>query len=136
MKVDIVTPVGVKFSGEAASVTAPGVMGDVGILPGHQPMLAALRTGVCTLSVPGQEPTHLVIDGGYLHVVGGEAVSITTELCETWQEVDVTAARTALEAATATLAATKDDISTRSWRSKKHDVDLADTRLRVAATKP
>ncbi len=136
MKVEIVTPVGVKFSGDAGGVMAPGVLGDMGLLPGHQPMLAALRTGEAVVSIPGQEPLHLVIDGGYAHVVGGDQVTITTELCEAWQEIDAAAAQALLDTASAALAATKEDVSTMAWQVKKHDVDLATTRLRVVASKP
>ena len=136
MHVTIVTPVGVKFDGEAAGVTAPSVLGDVGVLPGHQPMMAALRTGQAIVSVPGQEPLHLVLDGGYLHVVGGDHVNIVTELCESWSEIDSGKAKTDYDTALAALTATREDIASATWQVRKHDVDLAETRLRVVASKP
>ena len=136
MQVTIVTPVGVKFAGEAASVIAPSVKGNVGVLPGHQPMLAALRTGAATVVVPGQEPLHLVVDGGYLHVVGGDQVSIVTELCEGWQEIDPAQAKTDLDAATALMQQAREEITSQAWLVKQHDVDLAAARMQVAATRP
>jgi F-type H+-transporting ATPase subunit epsilon len=136
MQVTIVTPTGVKFAGEAAGVTAPSVMGDVGVLPGHQPMMAALRTGEALVQVPGRDPLHLVIDGGYLHVVGGDHVSIVTELCEGWHDVDAAKAKADYDTALAALTATRDDISSAIWQVRKHDVELAETRMRVAAAKP
>lgn len=136
MQVEIVTPVGVKYSGEAKGVIVPGALGDMGILPGHQPMLAALRTGACFVDLGQHDPLALVVDGGYVHVTDGVKVTITTELCETWQEIDAVAVRAQLDQANAALLATRDAVSTLAWQGKKHAVDLADTRLRVAATKP
>lgn len=136
MQVEIVTPVGVKYSGQAKGVIVPGELGDMGILPGHQPMLAALRTGACLVDLGQHDPLALVVDGGYVHVTDGSKVTITTELCETWQEIDTAAVGAQLEQANAALLATRDAVSTKTWAAKKHAVDLADTRLRVAATKP
>lgn len=136
MQVTIVTPQGVKFAGEAQSVVAPSVSGDVGVLPGHQPLMAALRTGEAVVTVPGQEPLHMVIDGGYVHVISGDHVSIVTELCEGWHEIDQAKAKTDLDEATAELAATREDIASQTWLARKHRVDLATTRLRVVASKP
>ena len=45
MKVEVVTPFEVLWSGEASSVVAPALEGDLGILPGRQPILAVLRAG-------------------------------------------------------------------------------------------
>ena len=45
MNVEVVTPYEVLWSGEASSVVAPALEGDLGILPGRQPVLAILRPG-------------------------------------------------------------------------------------------
>ena len=135
MQVEIVTPVGVKYQGTAKGVIVPGLLGDLGILPGHQPVLAALRTGACLVDVGQHEPVALVIDAGYVHVTGGQNVVITTELCEMAQEVDVAAARSALEAASVALSQSREEVAAAAWQVKKRAVDLAATRLRVAGTK-
>jgi len=136
MQVEIVTPVGVKYSGEAKGVIVPGVLGDMGILPGHQPILAALRTGACFVDVGQHEPIALVVDGGYVHVVEGNKVTVTTELCETWQEINEAESCAALDQANATLSQSQESVSTRTWLGKKRAVDLEITRVRVLATKP
>ncbi len=136
MQVTIVTPVGVKFAGEAASIVAPSVSGDVGILPGHQPMLAALRTGPALVTIAGQEPLHLVIDAGYMHVISGDHVSIVTELCESWKEVDVARATSELTEATQVLQQAREEIDSATWKAKKRAVDLASTRIAVGNAKP
>ncbi|MEK9148874.1 MAG: hypothetical protein AAB267_02370 [Candidatus Desantisbacteria bacterium] len=45
MQVEIATPEGVLFSGEADSVTAPGIIGEMGILNDHAPLIAGLLEG-------------------------------------------------------------------------------------------
>lgn len=135
MKCEIVTPVGIKYSGSVAGVIAPGESGDLGILPGHQTLLSGLRTGVCTVQLAPQNDILLVIDGGYVHVVGGDVVTITTELCEKAEDVVVEATRKQLEDAVVALAATHDDVTTELWKVRKRAVDLAQTRLRVAGAR-
>lgn len=45
MKVDIVATDAILWQGEASSVVVPAADGDLGILPGRQPLLAVLRPG-------------------------------------------------------------------------------------------
>ena len=52
---EIVTPTGVALSEHVTDVTAPSIAGEFGVLPGHLPLLAGLRTA----EAPGV-PTHLV----------------------------------------------------------------------------
>jgi F0F1-type ATP synthase epsilon subunit len=51
---EIVTPKGRALSVSADEVTAPSVDGEFGVLPGHLPLLAALRTGLVTYRVGGE----------------------------------------------------------------------------------
>ena len=46
IRLEIVTPRGRALTADVDEVTAPGVEGEFGILPGHLPILAALRTGI------------------------------------------------------------------------------------------
>lgn len=45
LKVDIVAPDQIMWSGTADSVSAPAAEGDMGLLPGHESVLATLRPG-------------------------------------------------------------------------------------------
>ena len=45
MQVEIATPEGILFSGEADSIAAPGVIGGMGILNDHAPLLSSLSEG-------------------------------------------------------------------------------------------
>ena len=97
MQLQIVTPKGSKVEAEITEVTAPGVVGDLGILPGHRPLLTALGIGVLSYKADGAD-ANLAVNGGYLEVADDHVVVIT-ETAETPDEIDVTRAETALDTA-------------------------------------
>ena len=55
IQLEIVTPTGVALRQKVDDVTAPSVAGEFGVLPGHLPVLAALRTGLVTYHLSGVE---------------------------------------------------------------------------------
>jgi F-type H+-transporting ATPase subunit epsilon len=66
--VDIVSAEGEIFSGEAAMVFAPAVMGEIGIAPRHAPLLTTLKPGEVRVQVPGGEEQFFYVSGGALEV--------------------------------------------------------------------
>ncbi|HET7518312.1 MAG TPA: F0F1 ATP synthase subunit epsilon, partial [Actinomycetes bacterium] len=67
LEVHLVTPEREVWSGEADFVTARGVDGDLGVLPGHAPLLAALAVGPVYIDAGGSR-TAVAVDGGFLDV--------------------------------------------------------------------
>ena len=67
LEVHLVTPEREVWAGEADFVTARGVDGDLGVLPGHAPLLAALAVGPVFIDAGGSR-TAVAVDGGFLHV--------------------------------------------------------------------
>src|SRR6266511_2662714 len=67
LDVHLVTPEREVWAGQADFVIARSVAGDLGILPGHTPMLAALDVGAVYIEAGG-ERTAVAVDGGFLHV--------------------------------------------------------------------
>jgi F-type H+-transporting ATPase subunit epsilon len=67
LEVHLVTPEREVWTGEAGFVVARAVDGDLGILPGHTPLLAALAVGPVLIDGEGGR-TAAVVDGGFLHV--------------------------------------------------------------------
>jgi F-type H+-transporting ATPase subunit epsilon len=67
LDVHLVTPEREVWTGEASFVVARAVDGDLGVLPGHTPLLAALAVGAVLIDGEGGR-TAAVIDGGFLHV--------------------------------------------------------------------
>ncbi|MBX5476125.1 MAG: ATP synthase F1 subunit epsilon [Clostridia bacterium] len=75
LRVEVVTPERRLFSGEARMLVAKGVEGELGILPGHIPLVTPLRDGVVRLyEVDGhQGELHIAYEGGFLIVDGARA---------------------------------------------------------------
>ncbi|HAN32774.1 MAG TPA: ATP synthase F1 subunit epsilon [Myxococcales bacterium] len=134
MQVQIVTPLGEKFSGTASSVKAVTVAGEVGVLPGHRDMLTALGTGSCVVSsTEGDEPQLLLLDEGYLQVSeSGDKIIIVTELAEFPNEIDRDGATAELNQGLKALDASKEAVGSESWKILRHNVALAQARLDIA----
>ena len=68
IQVDIVSAEGEIFSGEAAMVFAPAVMGEIGIAPRHAPLLTTLNPGEVRVQTPGGDMQFFYVSGGALEV--------------------------------------------------------------------
>jgi F-type H+-transporting ATPase subunit epsilon len=63
LHVEFVSPESVLFSGDVDQVDLPGAEGDMGILPGHAPIVTALRPGIVTVYREGTRLPIVVIGG-------------------------------------------------------------------------
>ena len=81
LEVHLVTPEREVWAGEADFVTARGVDGDLGVLPGHAPLLAALAVGPVFIDAGGSR-TAVVVDGGFLHVAHDDDITRVDTLAE------------------------------------------------------
>jgi F-type H+-transporting ATPase subunit epsilon len=81
LEVHLVTPDREVWAGEADFVTARGVDGDLGVLPGHAPLLAALAVGPVFIDAGGSR-TAVVVDGGFLHVAHDDDITRVDILAE------------------------------------------------------
>jgi F-type H+-transporting ATPase subunit epsilon len=69
MRVDVVSAEEEIFSGEAEFVALPGESGELGILPGHTPLITRIRPGAVRVKVDGQaEDVFVFVAGGILEV--------------------------------------------------------------------
>ena len=100
--VNVVTPKGVIAHTEADSVQAPGELGEFEMLPGHIPMLTALRPGVLTIGTKAR--ARYAVSSGYLRVDPTGAVEILVEQALPAKEIDVEAAKKDLVTAETELA--------------------------------
>lgn len=75
-QVDIVAPESVVWSGEADFVVARTTEGEIGILAGHEPLMAALATGV-VLVESGKEKVTIGTHGGFLQVLNNQVTLLT-----------------------------------------------------------
>ena len=103
MHVDIVSAEGEIFSGEAAMVYAPAIMGDVGIAPRHAPLLTNLRPGDLRVQTPEGEEKFFYVTGGVLEVQP-HMVTVLADSARHGDDLDEEAARVSKEAAEQQLA--------------------------------
>ena len=102
MHVDLVTVERQIWSGPAQMIVARTVEGDIGVMPGHAPLLAQLREGFAArIIAPDGTVSSVAVHGGFLSVTK-DGVSILAEDAQLSEEIDVTAARNTYERAKAT----------------------------------
>ena len=84
------------WSGEANAVYARTTEGEIGILPGHTPLLGALAPGwVVRIDRVDEPELRVAVHGGFLSV-RADGVSVLAEMAELADEIDVARAREAL----------------------------------------
>lgn len=102
LHVDIITAERPVYSGEVDLVVAPGVEGELGILPHHAPLLTALTIGELRLR-KGEEEESLAIAGGFMEVLADKVI-ILADSAERSEEIDVARAEEARQRAQQSLA--------------------------------
>ncbi|MDQ1734064.1 MAG: F-type H+-transporting ATPase subunit epsilon [Pseudonocardiales bacterium] len=97
MQVELVSVERPIWSGEATAVYARTSEGEIGVLPGHAPLLGALAPGwlVRIQQADGVEQ-RIAVHGGFLSV-REDGVSVLAEMAESADEIDVARAHAALE---------------------------------------
>lgn len=81
IELEVVTPRGRALSVSVDEVTAPSVEGEFGVLPGHLPLLAALRTGIVTYR-QGTETTRVAVGRGFAEAGPDKLVILTDDYAE------------------------------------------------------
>jgi F-type H+-transporting ATPase subunit epsilon len=103
MIVDIVSPSGRVFNGEATRVKAPGVEGSFEVLKNHAPMIAAIEVGTIVVTGVDGNPITIATSGGFVEVQNN-TVSVVAETAELASEIDVERAKAAEQRAVEALA--------------------------------
>ncbi len=91
IQLDVITPERRLLSEEVDAVTVPGLNGELGILPGHTPLISQLQTGVLTYT-QGGTMRRLLVSGGFVEV-NEKRVSVLADLAEHPEEIDAAQAR-------------------------------------------
>ena len=87
------------WSGEANFVFARTTVGDIGVLPGHEPTLAQMEdAGVVRIDATDGTQLTVAVHGGFLSITP-DGVTVLAEFAEFGNEVDVSRARSALSKA-------------------------------------
>jgi F-type H+-transporting ATPase subunit epsilon len=108
LRIGVVSPEREIWSGEADMVIAKTVDGEIGIMPGHAPVLGILVEGGVLRVKRDDGDVVAAVHGGFISVAGDD-VSVLAEHAELGSEVDVQAARDALHRALASVGANSND---------------------------
>jgi F-type H+-transporting ATPase subunit epsilon len=110
MRLSVTTPRGALVDTDVEEVTAPGALGEFGVLPGHVPLMSALKPGVLVYRTKDQTAT-LAVGSGFLQVapVSGQNTStdrvlVLVDQAQSAGSVDRAAAEKELAAAEHELA--------------------------------
>src|SRR5688572_24352778 len=95
IELEVVTPERRVLAETVEMVTVPGLGGELGILPGHTPLISQLQTGVLTYVQDGKSIS-LHVSGGFVEV-RDDHVSVLAEVAERPDEIDVAGARASRE---------------------------------------
>lgn len=99
LELEVVSAERVVWSGRAVQVIARTVEGDIGILPGHEPVMALLvPSRVQIITADGRQES-LYVDGGFISVARGH-VSILSQEASLGHEISAAEAQKELDALT------------------------------------
>jgi F-type H+-transporting ATPase subunit epsilon len=118
IQLEVVTPERRVLAEPVEMVTIPGLDGELGILPGHTPLISQLKTGVLSYVQDGKS-FQLHVSGGFLEV-RDDHVSVLAEIAERPEEIDAAQARQSRERLEKQLS---------SWNGSEEDLAVAQAEL-------
>ena len=130
MHLVIVTPRGSKVDTDVSMVTVPGEMGELGILPGHRPLITALAIGVLSYN-EGGKVKQLATNEGFMEVHDDHLV-VVTESAEEPDEIDADRAKRSLDAAEAAIKTIDQHADPVGWKQLHEKRQRALNRLAVS----
>ena len=108
LNLEVITPERLVLSEQVDEVVAPGLGGELGILPDHTPLISQLKTGVLSYR-KGNENRRMHVSGGFVEVAS-DRVSVLSDVAEKPEEIDVGRAERAKERAERRLASRGEDV--------------------------
>jgi F-type H+-transporting ATPase subunit epsilon len=118
LHLEVITPERRVLSETVSMATVPGLGGELGILPGHTPLISQLQTGVLAYIQDGKT-FQLHVSGGFVEV-RDDQVSVLAEVAERPEEIDAARARIARERVEKQLG---------SWTGTEEDFEVARAKL-------
>lgn len=107
--VDVVSAESSLFSGEVTRLTVSGSEGDLGITPGHTPLLTAIKPGMVKLVKEDGDEEVIYISGGFLEVQA-HSVTVLADTAIRGAELDLAKAEEAKQRAEEQIANTTNDV--------------------------
>ena len=112
LHIDVVSAEESLFTGEAKFIALPGEAGELGILPGHTPLISRIRPGTVKIVAPDGSESNIFVAGGILEVQPG-SVTVLSDTAIRAEDLDEAKALEARQKAEQALqnAKSKDDIA-------------------------
>jgi len=129
LALSVATPLGMLLEIEADSVQLPVLNGEIGVLPGHVPLLGALKPGVMRYKRGGQ--TFLAAIGSGFVEADASKVRVISEFFARPEDIDQAEARSDLEEANQKLKAFTGQLGEPEQVEAQKDLDWAQARLEV-----
>ena len=128
---EVVTPQRMVFREEVDEVTAPGLEGEFGVLPGHIPFITTLKIGVIMYR-QGSVKRYMAVIWGFAEVLP-DKVTILSESAQLADEIDIARAMAQKERAEAELR--KMGVADKDYWTVKASLDKAMTEVVVYGKK-
>jgi len=114
LRVELVSPERISYSGAGTMVIARTIEGDIAFLPGHVPFIGVLATHPVRVLLADGSDQVIAVHQGFIEVSPGDEtgdtrVTILSDVCELSSDIDVERAQGALERATAALSTDPED---------------------------
>jgi F-type H+-transporting ATPase subunit epsilon len=129
LTLEIVTPDRALLREEVDEVVVPGSQGELGVLPGHTPLLSTLKIGELWYR-QGQEKHYLAIAFGFVEVLP-DRVTVLAQVGERAQEIDVQRAERAKQRAEQRLAQAQPQLTQIDFDIERARIALMKSLLRL-----
>lgn len=126
---------GIKFSEEVYEIILPTMAGEIGVLPGHMPLISVAKAGAISVRRKSNEPDDMLeffaISGGAIEV-SGNTLRVLVDEADRSDEISEEEAKEAMLRAEKLKSEAKDQVSLEQAQSL---IDRSAVRLQVAGLK-
>ena len=129
--VEVVTPDGAVFQGEAHMLIVPGAAGEIGVLARHAPLVATLKAGSTRVHIGANDVLEFATGPGFFKVELDRALALVDDAVNV-KEIDDARAQTQLEAAKAELEKVEAGDSTAARWQLEQRIRHAENQLSVS----
>ncbi len=126
INLEVITPEKLVLRESVDEIVLPGLTGEIGVLPDHEPLISQLKTGVLSYRI-GTSLQKIHVSGGFAEVLG-DKVSVLADVAEKPEDIDIESAKAALERAEKSLIGSEGIDATRA----ELEIDRAKTRIQIA----
>ena len=126
INLEVITPEKLVLRESVDEIVLPGLTGEIGVLPDHEPLISQLKTGVLSYRT-GASLQKIHVSGGFAEVLG-DKVSVLADVAEKPEDIDIESAKAALERAEKNLVGSEGIDATRD----ELEIDRAKTRIQIA----